>query len=159
MSDFPHPQLRELEKKIAYFLENPQFEECIVIEPDSQSMVRFHIPLKSKRGFRSVKLGRVMEVELTPAEAERADVLLKIGFEESGRRKGNFEGERNCVFPRFTKPTSDARQAAHDVVRVMEEAFGLGESPWLWTFHLNDPDQWPSPLPKPDPWPPAREPG
>ena len=155
MTDRPHPQLRELEQRIAYFIENPQFEECVVIEPESQSMVRFKIPLKSMRGFRSVKYGRVMEVELTPDEAVREDVLLKIGFEASGRRKGNFEGERNCVFPHFTKSTKEARQAARDVVRVMEDVFLLGDEPWLWTFHLDDPDQWPDPLPKPDPWPPV----
>jgi hypothetical protein len=152
--DQRHPQLPELEQRIAWFLDNPQFEQCVVVEPESQSIVRFHIPLKSKRGFREPKLGRIMEVELTPAEVEREDVLLRIGFEEAGQRKGTFDGERNCVFPRFTRPAMKAKVAAGEVVRVMEEVFLVGEGAWLWTFHIDDPDQWPDPLPKPRRWPP-----
>lgn len=149
-----HPQLTELETRIAYFLAHPEHELCVVVDPESQSIVRFHIPLKTKRGYRSEKFGRIMEVELTPEEAVREEIMFKIGFEEDGQRKGTFQGERNCVFPRFTKETKHAKQAALDVVRVMEEVFGL-DTPWLWTFHVDDPNQWPDPLPRPAVWPPA----
>src|ERR1700710_1790946 len=101
--DRPHPQLAELEQRIAWFLAHPEFEQCVVVEPESQSVVRFNIPLKSLRGYRAAHLGRSMEGELTPDEAIREDVMRKIGFELSGRRKGNFNGERNCVFPQFSK--------------------------------------------------------
>jgi hypothetical protein len=154
--DQQHPQLAELEQRIAWFIDHPEFEQCVVVEPESQSIVRFHIPLKSLRGFRSAKLGRVMEVELTPAEAIREDVMLKIGFERSGQRKGTFNDKRNRVFPQFTKEAKRAKDAARDVLRVMEEVFLLGESPWLWTFQIDDPNQWPDPLPKPKVWPPKR---
>lgn len=150
----PHPQLAELEQRIAAFIENPKQELCVIVEPESQSIVRFRIPLKSMRGFRSAKLGRVMDVELTPEEAEREDVLLKLGFEHVGQRKANFDGQRNCVFPRFTKSTTNAKQAARDVVTIMEDVFRVGTHAWLWPFHVDDPDQWPDPLPKPKPWPP-----
>ena len=149
-----HPQLAELEQRIAWFIDHPEFEQCVVVEPESQSIVHFHIPLRSRRSFREPRLGRIMEVELTPDEAVREDVLLKIGFEEAGQRKGTFEGTRNCVFPRFTKPAMKAKLAARDVIRVMEEVFLVGDGAWLWTFHVNDPNQWPDPLPKPNPWPP-----
>lgn len=149
-----HPQLRELEKRIAYFIDHPEHELCVVVDPESQSIVRFSIPLKSMRGHRAPELGRIMEVELTPTEAEREDVMFKIGFERAGQRKGTFDGERNCVFPRFTKATKLPKQAALDVARLMDEVFGLG-TPWLWTFHVDDPNQWPDPLPRPSVWPPA----
>ena len=151
----PHPQLAELEQRIAWFIENPKQELCVIVEPETQSIVRFRIPLKSMRGFRSAKLGRLMDVELTPEEAEREDVLLAIGFERIGERKANFDGLRNQVFPRFSKPTTSAKEAARDVLRIMEEVFRVGEAAWLWTFHVDDPDQWPDPLPKPHPWPPV----
>lgn len=153
LSDFTHPQLIEIERRIAWFLANPQFEQCVIVEPESQSMVRLHIPLKTLRGFRSEKFGRVMEVELTPDEAVREDIMLKIGFVSAGERKGTFDGVRNSVFPKFTKPTTSARQAAKDVLRVMQEVFQIGDA-WLWTFEVDDPNQWPDPLPKPVPWPP-----
>ena len=157
MSYQSHPQLAHLEQRIAYFLANPQFEQCVVVEPLSQSIVRFHIPLKSKRGFRSVHLGRIMEVKLTPEEAIREDEMYTNGFKSSGQRKGTFDGERNCIFPQFTKETKNAKEAALDVVRVMRDVFLLGDSPWLWTFHVDDPNQWPDPLPKPDLWPPEEK--
>jgi hypothetical protein len=149
-----HPQLAELEARISYFLAHPEFELCVVVDPESQSIVRFHIPLRTKRGFRSEKFGRIMEVELTPEEAEREEILIKIGFKPSGQRKGTFQGERNCIFPHFAKETKHPKQAALDVLRVMEEVFGL-QTPWLWTFHVDDPNQWPDPLPRPQFWPPA----
>jgi hypothetical protein len=154
--DQTHPQLAELEQRIAWFIDHPEFEQCVVVEPESQSIVRFHIPLKSMRGFREARLGRIMEVELTPDEAVREDVILKIGFERSRERKGTFDGKRNCVFPQFTKPAKRAKDAAKDVLRVMEEVFQVGHA-WLWTFQVDDPDQWPDPLPKPNPWPPVRK--
>lgn len=153
--DGPHPQRIELEQRIAWFLANPKHELCVVVEPESQSIVRFHIPLKTLRGYRDEKYGRIMEVELTPDEVERGEpVLTKLGFEHVGDRKGTFDGLRNQVFPRFEKPTTHARNAAGDVLRIMDEVFGVGDA-WLWTFHVDDPDQWPDPLPKPDPWPPT----
>lgn len=150
-----HPQLAELEKRIAWFLDHPEHELCVVVDPDSQSIVRFHIPLKSMRGHRDARYGRVMEVELTPIEAEREELMTQIGFEASGQRKGTFDGERNCIFPRFTKSTTRAKQAAQDVIKVMRNVFLPGETPWLWTFHTDDPNQWPDPLPRPDIWPPV----
>ncbi len=153
MSYHSHPQLAELETKIAYFLSHPEFDECVVVEPETQSIVRLPIPLKTKRGFRSEKFGRLMEVELTPEEALREDIMFKIGFERAGQRKGTFDGERNCIFPQFSKETKRAKQAAHDIVQVMQDVFLLGDA-WLWTFHVNDPNQWPDPLPKPEIWPP-----
>lgn len=152
--DRPHPQLAELERRIAWFIDHPEYEQCVVVEPESQSIVRFHIPLKSMRGYRSEKYGRIMEVELTPDEAVREEVMRKIGFEKSGQRKGTFNGERNCVFPRFTKQAMKPKQAAKDVLRVMEDVFQVGHA-WLWTFHVDDPNQWPDPLPKPEKWPPG----
>lgn len=151
--DREHPQLAELEQRIAWFIDHPEFEQCVIVEPESQSIVRFHIPLKTMRGFRSEKFGRVMEVELTPDEAVLEEVMLKIGFAMAGTRKATFEGARNQVFPRFTKPAMKAKIAARDVVRVMEEVFQVGHA-WLWTFQIDDPNQWPDPLPKPTPWPP-----
>jgi hypothetical protein len=153
LSDSAHPQLAEIEQRIAWFIDHPEFEQCVIVEPDSQSIVRFHIPLKTMRGFRSEKYGRIMEVELTPDEATREDVMLKIGFELAGTRKATFDGARNQVFPRFTKPAMKAKHAARDVLRVMEEVFQVGHA-WLWTFKVDDPNQWPDPLPKPKPWPP-----
>jgi hypothetical protein len=154
-SDRTHPQRVELEQRIHWFITHPEHELCVVVEPESQSIVRFHIPLKSKRGYRSADLGRIMHVELTPDEAVREDVLLKIGFESSGRSKRTWQGERNCIFPQFTKQAMHARRAAEDVLRVMEEVYLLGPCAWLWTSHVDDPDQWPDPLPRPAVWPPA----
>ena len=155
--DGTHPQLVELERKIAWFLANPKHELCVVVEPESQSIVRFHIPLKTLRGYRDEKFGRVMAVELTPDEAIAGEpLLLKLGFERVGQRKGTFDGTRNSVFPQFEKPTTTARLATRDVLNVMDVAFGVGDR-WLWTFHVDDPDQWPDPLPKPAVWPPAGE--
>ena len=152
--DTAHPQLVELEQRIGWFLAHPQFDCCVVVEPQSQSIVRFRIPLKSMRGYRDEKLGRIMEVELTPDEAVAGEAILKkMGFEPHGHRKGTWDGTRNCVFPEFIKPTTHARQAASDVARIMDEVFGTGDA-WLWTFHVDDPNQWPDPLPKPWPWPP-----
>jgi hypothetical protein len=153
-SERPHPQRVELEQRIGWFIANPQFELCVVVEPVSQSIIRLAIPHDSKRGFRSPKLGRIMQVELTPDEAVREEVLLKIGFESAGRRKGNWQGERNCIFPHYTKLAMHGRRASQDVLRVMQDVFLLGDCAWLWTFHVDDPDQWPDPLPRPDPWPP-----
>lgn len=155
MSELAHPQLAEIEKRIAWFIEHPQHELCVIVEPDSQSIIRFHIPLKALRGYRHANQGRIMEVELTPAEAEREETMLKIGFARSGQRKGTFDGERNQVFPLFTKQTTNAKRAAKDVLRVMQEVYLIGDA-WLWTFHMDDPNQWPDPLPKPVPWPPVR---
>ena len=153
--DRPHPQLTELEQRIAWFFDHPEFDHCVVVDPESQSIIRFRIPLKSMRGFRSPKLGRVMEIELTPDEAiDGEEILLKMGFESPTQRKGNFDGRRNCIFPQFTKKTLGAKEAARDVVKIMETVFKVGHA-WLWTFHVNDPDQWPDPLPKPTPWPPV----
>lgn len=154
--DTAHPQLVELEQRIAWFLAHPEHDCCVVIEPESQSAVRLRIPLKSMRGFRSEKLGRIMEVELTPEEVDRGGeaALIKIGFEPHGGRKGTFDGIRNSYFPEFIKPTESARLTARDVARVMDEVYRVGDA-WLWTFHVDDPNQWPDPLPKPSPWPPA----
>jgi hypothetical protein len=154
-SEVPHPQRVELETRISWFIAHPEHELCVVVEPESQSIVRFYIPLHTKRGFRDAKLGRIMKVELTPDEVEREPILLKMGFENSGRRKGNWQGERNCIFPHYTKQADHGRKAAAEVIRIMQEVFLLGDTPWLWTFHTDDPDQWPDPLPKPDPWPPG----
>jgi hypothetical protein len=151
----PHPQLVEIEQRIAWFIAHPEFDHCVIVEPISQSSVHFKIPLKSMRGFRSERYGRIMHVELTPDEAIHEDVMLKMGFESLTQRKGSYNGERNCVFPQFTKPALAAKQAAKDVIRIMEDVFGLVGHPWLWTFHVDDPNQWPDPLPKPDPWPPT----
>jgi hypothetical protein len=150
-----HPQLAELEQRIAWFIANPEYELCVVVEPESQSIVRFHIPLKSLRGYRSPQYGRIMEVELTPDEAVREDLMFKIGFERHGHRKGTFDGTRNCVFPCFTKETKHPKQASLDVARIMVDVFALGDSPWLWTFNVDDPNQWPDPLPRPEVWPPV----
>ena len=153
--DGPHPQLIEIEQRIAWFLANPKFELCVIVEPESQSIVRFHIPTKSLRGYRDEKYGRRMAVELTPDEAVAGEAILtKMGFEQVGQRKGTFDGARNQVFPQFEKQTTTARVAARDVLKVMDEVFGVGDA-WLWTFHVDDPDQWPDPLPKPAVWPPA----
>ena len=153
--DRPHPQLIEIEQRLAYFLANPKHELCVIVEPESQSIIRLHIPTKSLRGYRDEKYGRRMAVELTPDEAIAGEpILLKMGFEQTGQRKGTFEGARNQIFPQFEKQTTTARLAARDVIKVMEEVFGREEA-WLWTFHVDDPNQWPDPLPKPDPWPPT----
>ncbi len=152
--DRPHPQLAELERQIAWFIAHPEFDRCVVAEPESASMIWFDLPLKSKRGFRSASLGRIMHVELTPDEAVREELMLKIGFEPDGRRKGNYDGLRNQIFPHYAKPAMHAKQAASDVIRVMTEVFALGEEPWLWTFNSEDADEWPNPLPKPAVWPP-----
>ena len=150
-----HPQLVELEQRIAWFLAHPEHDQCVVVEPESQSIVRFRIPLKSMRGYRDEKLGRIMEVELTPDEAAAGEpILRKMGFEPHGHRKGTFDGTRNCIFPEFVKPTTTARLAARDVARIFDEVFGVGDR-WLWTFHEDDPNQWPDPLPRPAVWPPA----
>lgn len=149
-----HPQLAELEKRIAWFIDHPEHDCCVIVDPESQSIVRFRIPLKSMRGHRSAKYGRIMEVELTPPEAEREELMLKFGFAHVGQRKGTFDGERNCIFPRFAKETKRSKDAAEDVVKVMCNVFLPGETPWLWTFHVDDPNQWPEPLPRPEVWPP-----
>jgi len=150
-----HPQLVMLEQRIGYFVAHPEYELCVVVEPESQSIVRFHIPLKSKRGYRSADQGRIMEVELTPDEAVRADILLKMGFEASGRRKRTWQGEHNRIFPHFTKKITHGKRTASDVIRIMQEVFEVGETPWLWTFEIDDPNQWPDPLPRPEIWPPV----
>lgn len=154
--DLAHPQLLELERRIVWFVDHPEFERCVIVEPDSQSIVRFNIPVKTLRGFRSPKFGRSMDLELTPDEAIDGEAKLrKLGFEPHGHRKGTFDGTRNAIFPHFTKQVGKAKQAASDVADVMEDVFALGAAPWLWTFNVDDPDQWPVPLPRPVPWPPA----
>ena len=153
--DHAHPQLLALERRIGWFLAHPEHELCVVVEPESQSIVRFSIPLKSMRGYRSEKLGRVMIVELTPDEADAgAPILRRLGLQQTGQRKATFDGERNRVFPRYEKATFSAREAARETIAIMQDVFGTGDA-WLWTFHLDDPNQWPDPLPKPDPWPPV----
>ena len=88
-SEHTHPQLAEIEQRMAWFLDHPEFDLCVVVEPESQSIVRIRIPLKTKRGFRSPRYGRELDVELTPDETVREQVLYDLGFESFGERKGN----------------------------------------------------------------------